>query len=484
MTDKGICRVAIVGGGITGLSATYALALAREGGAPVDEFLLEGSARAGGLILTEQVDGFTVEAGPDSFLTAKREPAVELCAELGLSGTFEGSRDSAGRTSIVHRGRLEPIPAGFTLFVPAKLSAALTSPLVPIGSKLAVLRDALRTPRAQPSHPADESVANFVERHLGRGILQTIAEPMIAGIYGADPEVLSAHATLPRLVRVSEEQGSLVRGMRRPSKPGAPSGSIFTTLREGMAALPNAILERLKTSGPGRVLFNRQVERIELLSRSDSQDRRSGCFALFCKDGTRHEADALILAMPASVSARLLGAVNAAAARELLSIPYTPAITVAAGYEKMPVNLPKGFGFVVPRSALRTVIACTFVHAKFGHRAPAGAALLRCFVGGARELHAAEWSDDKIVSAVDRDLRDILGIARPPDFWRIYRWSEAMPQYLVGHAERVAAIERLISETPGLFLAGNAYGGVGIPDCIRSARDAARRACEYASRHG
>lgn len=481
MTDTSTCRVAIVGGGITGLSVAYETARARENGVPVDEFLLEASDTAGGLIQTEQVEGFTIESGPDSFLTAKRD-AADLCAELGIAASLMGSNDNRGRTLILHRGRLTPLPGGLALFVPTQLRSTMTSPLIPFGSKAAILRDALRRrPRASTRAADDESVARFVSRHLGRGVLRTIAEPLLAGIYGADADELSAQAVLPRLVRMENERGSLVRAMLRAREGVAPAEPLFTTLTDGMAALPRAIRERLNGRGPIRWFFNRKVERIEKAEIVDSRATRGCRYTLFCRDGEKYLADAIVLAAPAAACARLLDTINAGASRALGSIPYTPAVTVALGYKEAPACLPPVFGFLVPRAERRTIVACTFVHEKFKRRAPPGAALLRCFLGGAREPRAAEWSEGEIVSAVKRDLKEILGIACAPDLLRIYRRAEAMPQYRVGHGRQVLEIERLIQLTPGIFLAGNAYDGVGIPDCIRSGHAAAKRVCEFAA---
>lgn len=481
MADKPVCRVAIVGGGISGLAVAHALALAREHGAPVNEFLLEASDTAGGLMQTEQVEGFTIESGPDSFLTAKRD-AADLCAELGIAAALIGSNDNRGRTLILHRGRLTPLPSGLALFVPTRLSSIVTSRLISFGSKVAILRDALRSrPRAAERNAGDESVARFVRRHLGRGVLRTIAEPLMAGIYGANADELSAQAVLPRLVQMEKERGSLVRGMLN-ARAGAPSAEpLFTTLTDGMAALPRAIVAKLNGRGTIRLLFNRKVERVETEEIPDAEGGHARRYTLFCRDGGKYEADAVVLAAPAPACARLLEPINAEVSRALGSIRYTPAVTVALAYKQASTGLPQVFGFLVPHAEGHAIAACTFVHEKFVRRAPPGAALLRCFLGGARDPSAAEWSDGEIASAVQRDLKEILGVVRPPDVLRIVRRSEAMPQYRVGHRGLILEIDRLIQREPGIFLAGNAYDGVGIPDCIRSGRAAANRVCEYAA---
>ncbi|MGH9395452.1 MAG: protoporphyrinogen oxidase [Terriglobia bacterium] len=487
-SNQPICRIAILGGGITGLAAAHELARARQTGAPIDEFLLEAGERLGGLIQTEDVEGFTIEAGPDSFLTAKRG-ASDLCSELGLAASLTGSNDGSRRTLILHRGRLEPLPDGLMFFVPTRLVPALGSRLISFESKFAILRDALRRrPPVPRNSDADESVASLVRRHLGNGVLEAIVDPLMAGVYGGDTEQLSARVLLPRFVAMEREWGSLVRGMLGAQKTASPAEPLFTTLKRGMAELPRALaarLEEVSGSADPRVFLSQSVESVEPVAASSRPEAATGSrpfrYAIRCRGGRSYEADAIVFALPATECARLLAPVSAPASRALAAIPYTPAVVVALGYPRLPKGLPESFGFLVPPKEGRKLLACTFVHAKFANRAPAGSALLRCFLGGAHQPDAAMWSDEELVSVVDRELREILGIAHQPAFRRIYRWPAAMPQYLVGHEKRIAEIERSLSGHPGLFLAGNAYGGIGIPDCIGSGRRAARRACEFAA---
>ncbi|MGH9451763.1 MAG: protoporphyrinogen oxidase [Terriglobia bacterium] len=485
MPNQLSCRIAVLGGGITGLTGAYELARARAGGAPIDEFLLEAGDRLGGLIRTEQVEGFTIEAGPDSFLTAKRE-ASNLCSELGLSASLTGSNDGLHRTFILHRGRLEPLPDGLMFFVPTRLAPALVSRLISLESKIAILRDAFRRRPAKPrdSDP-DESVAAFVRRHLGSGVLQAIVDPLMAGVYGGDTEQLSAQVLLPRFVAMERERGSLVRGMLRAHHT-APAEPFFTTLKHGMAELPGALaarLDELSGSAAPRVFLNQHVETIQADTHESWGGSRPYRYTLRCQGGATYEADAILFALPASECSRLLASLSTPASRALGAIPSTPAVMVALAYPHTPAGLPPGFGFLVPPREGRTLVACTFVHAKFDHRAPAGSALLRCFLGGAQQPEAAGWSDERLISVIDRELREILGLTQLPAFRRIYRWPAAMPQYRVGHAERMVELERAVRERAGLFLAGNAFGGIGIPDCIRSGRSAAARVCEFAARN-
>lgn len=479
--EQAASKIAVVGGGITGLAAGYALARARQSGAPVDEFLFEAGPRLGGLIQTERLEGFTLEAGPDSFLTAKMEK-TGLLPELGLESQVIASNDASRRTHILWRGRLEPLPDGLQFFVPTRLRSVISSRLIPFSSKLAILRDVMRRkPTGEES--ADESAACFVRRHLGVGVLDAIADPLLAGVYGGDSEKLSARAVLPALVALEHQHGSLVRGMLKARRTPQPRQPLFTTLKPGLDELPRALAARLDAPC-SRILLNYPVETIELSSLGAASGASLTRYALRCSGGKSFDADAVILALPAPACARLLRPLDAALASDLTDIPYTPALTVAIGYQTKPTNLPVGFGFLVPRTEGRELLACTFVQAKFSHRAPEGSALLRCFLGGAHHPEVLGWSDSEIVAQVERELREILGITQQPIFHRIYRWPGAMPQYQVGHGERVRRIQQGIGRHPGIFLAGNAYQGVGIPDCIESAKRAAKEALEFSRAAG
>lgn len=476
------CRIAILGGGITGLTAAYTLGRARAAGAPVNEFLLEAGGRLGGLICTERVDGFTIEGGPDSFLTAKMD-ATGLCRELELEGELTGSNDAARQTYILRRGRLEPLPDGLALFVPARLGPAFRSRLIPWGSKLRILRDTLRC-RPALSYAEDESVADFVRRHLGRGVLDWIADPLLTGVYGGDTETLSARALLPLFVSMEQRNGSLVRGMLKARKAPVPAKSIFTSLRGGLDQLPRALATKWESEwglDRQRLWLHQRVEAIEAQTGEASRSPGASRYLIRCQGNQSYEAEAIIMALPAPECARLVAPFDSGLSHELAAIAYAPAVTVALGYKSRPPGLPSGFGFLVPRREDRNLLACTFVHTKFPARAPEGAALLRCFLGGAHAASVVKWSDEDLLSMVLGEIRDILGIAKAPDLYRVSRWPGAMPQYLVGHQQRVAEIERGIRLHPGLFLAGNATHGVGIPDCMMSARSAAEEACEFAA---
>lgn len=466
-------KVVVIGGGITGLAAAYELARARQSGAPVCEVLLESGARVGGLIHTEQVDGFTVEAGPDSFLSGKMK-RTGLLAALGMEDRCIASNDAARRTWILWRGRLEPLPEGLQFFVPTRLSSVAASRLIPFSSKLAILRDFAGFARPASLPPGgEESAADFVRRHLGEGVLKSIADPLLAGVYGGDSEQLSAAAVLPSLVEIERKHGSLVRGMIKMRNTFRSSAPLFSSPQDGLEDLPRALRKQIE-------LLQGANCRIRLQCSAASLEAQGERYSVRCENGETLDADAVILSLPAPACARILRELDAALADELAGIPYTPAVIVALGYAQAPA-LPPGFGFLVPRSENRALLACTMVHAKFSRRAPPGAALLRCFMGGAHHPEAVNLSDEELLARALRDLREIAGVEQPPAFHHIYRLPRAMPQYTLGHEMRAGVIRARASLHPGLFLAGNAYQGVGIPDCIASAQRAVQQALEYAS---
>ena len=461
---------------MAGLAAAYRLGEARRAGAAVDERLFEAGDRLGGVVRTERIDGCVIEAGPDSFLTEKPEAAA-VAREQGLGGALQPSNDAGRRTNILHRGRLEPLPDGFLLMVPTRIGPVLTSHLIPVAGKLRMAREWLtgRAPGGPP--PAgDESVAGFLQRHFGDGVLENIAAPLLAGVYGGDSADLSARSVFARFCAMEQKHGSLVRAAlaarARLGARGAPP--IFTTLRDGLGSLAEALAGRIE---PERAQLRRRVVRLDAVSRSEAASPR---YRVVCDDGSQLEAESVILALPAWMSAGLLAGLDARLAAELGSIPYNSALTVAFAYEgRVRARLPRGFGFLVPRAEQRRLLACTFVHAKFDHRAPPERALLRCFLGGGRDTEILAAEDDQIVKVVREELRSILGLREKPLFSRLHRWPRAMAQYVVGHAERAQAIAGRLREHPGLYLAGNALSGIGVPDVIRTGETAAREAMAY-----
>ena len=468
-------RIAIIGGGIAGLSAAYELERTRAAGEPVAYTLYEARPQLGGSLASETVNGAVLERGPDSFLTEK-PAAAELCRELDLGAELLPSNDAARKTYIVVRNRLVPLPDGLMFLVPTKLAPTALTRLFSMGTKLRMGLELLHPPRAGEG---DESVAALVERHFGAEAVDRLADPLLSGIYGGDAAQLSARTVLPRLVEMEKKYGSLTRGMlaahkkmqaaaKNPSKArsGAPP-AIFTALRGGMQQLVDALVARL-----------------------DAGSLRTGTpvSALACKDdgwsveagGKAENYDALIMAAPAWAAASLLSKVDLPLSEELAGIPYSSSITVNLIYDERKMGaLPEGFGFLVPASEGRSMLACTFVHRKFLGRTPPGKAVLRAFLGGARREAQLDESDESLVATVRRELSEILGektlgLTVEPEHAQVARWRRAMAQYAVGHQERMQRVAARVAGLPGLRLVGNAYDGIGIPDCIRLGRLAAR----------
>jgi oxygen-dependent protoporphyrinogen oxidase len=412
------------------------------------------------------VDGCLVEAGPDSFLTEKPAVAV-LCRELGIEDQLVGSNDAHRKTSILVKGRLVPIPEGLQFLVPTRIVPALTTPLFSATTKLRMAKEYFSRPRRMEE---DESAAQFVERHFGPEMVERLADPLLAGVYGGEAARLSARAVLPRFVEMEARHGSLSRALlaarRRMSDNGA-ARPIFTSLRDGMQQLVDRVAAQLD---PGAVRLGVSMRAV---------GREQGQWLVLQQDGSVERFDFLVLAVPAYAAGALLRTAHPPLAKLLSAVPYSSSLTVALGYEAAAFDarpegkLPEGFGFLVPRSAQKRLLACTFVHNKFPHRAPEDRLLLRVFLGGARDEAVLALDDEEIVRTVRRELWEILGLGTDPRLARVYRWARAMAQYEVGHLERAAEIERLRYELPGLALAGNAYRGIGVPDCVRSGREAA-----------
>lgn len=458
-------RIAIIGGGISGLAAAFALEKQRRNGTPLEYVLFESSPRLGGVLVTDRVEGCLIEAGPDSFLTEKPW-ATDLCREIGLGDQLIGSNDADRKTYILVKGRLVVIPDGLMFMVPTKILPTVFSPLFSFGAKLRMAGEWFHPPHKAVS---DETVAAFVERHYGPEMVDRLADPLLSGVYGGEARQLSLRAVLPRFAEMEKNHGSLGRAMlaaRRKMGPASKSSAkpLFTSLTNGMQQMVDALVGRLTPSAlyPG--------------TRVSAIQRREEGWSVFA-NGAASSFDAVVIATPATVATELARGFSSELASELAGIQYTSSITVNLGFdEKVRACLPPGFGFLVPRSEGKQMLAATFVHNKFPHRAPEDRALLRCFIGGARSAEALSFSDDDLVRTVREELRQILDLTDVPLFTRVYRWNGAMAQYGVGHLERLQKIDNLLSQLPALALAGNGYRGIGVPDCIRSGSDAANRA--------
>jgi oxygen-dependent protoporphyrinogen oxidase len=460
-------RIAIIGGGISGLSAAFYLQKARAAGADLEYTLFESGQRLGGSMYSDQVEGCLVEAGPDSFLTEKPW-ALSLCKDLGIADQLIGSNDAQRKTYILVNGRLVAMPDGLMFMVPTQLVATALSPLFSWSTKLRMARELLHPPRPMQS---DETVAQLVERHFGAEVVDRLADPLLSGVYGGDAARLSARAVLPRFVEMEEKYGSLSRAMLAAHKKMMatrkhPPPPLFTSLQDGMQQMVDAIAARLD---PESIRLRTHILRVYPEDASSSSSWR-----VAVEMNGEERFDAVLIATPANVAGTLLDGVDRGLARNLLDITYSSSITVTLGYYKQQLaGLPPGFGFLVPRSEGTRMLACTFVHNKFPHRAPEDKGILRCFLGGARDEAVLGLSDDELLETVHRELRDILKLDARPIFSRVYRWRGAMAQYEPGHIARVRRIEKRASEIPGLALAGNAYHGIGVPDCIRSGMEAA-----------
>jgi oxygen-dependent protoporphyrinogen oxidase len=456
-------RIAIIGGGISGLAAAFALEERRRSGA-VDYTLYESSANLGGVLRTEHVGGCIVEAGPDSFITEKPW-AANLCRALDLGDQLIGSNDADRKTYILVHGRLIPMPDGLMFMVPTKILPTGFSPLFSWSTKLRMAQELFHPPRPAA---ADESVASMVERHYGSEMVDRLADPLLSGVYGGEAASLSVRAVLPRFAEMERTHGSLGRAMlaarkKMPYSANKPAPPLFTSLKNGMQQLIETIVPRLNQSS---LLTSVPVESMQRESESWSVSAGSKS-ARF---------DAVILAVPAGVAAKLLSTCSAELSAELAAINYSSSITVGLAYDgEVRQSLPPGFGFLVPRSEGKRLLAATFVHNKFPHRAPAGRALLRCFFAGSSAENIWQLSDDAMITIVRTELQQILGLRAAPLFARVYKWKSAMAQYGVGHLDRLDRIERLRQQLPGLALAGNAYRGIGVPDCVRSGQDAAKQ---------
>ncbi|MBI3924817.1 MAG: protoporphyrinogen oxidase [Armatimonadetes bacterium] len=452
-------RVAVVGAGISGLTAAYE---AVEAGCEVQ--LYEASGRLGGVIQTDVENGFVLEGGPDSILTAKPW-GVDLIRRLGLEDQAVRTQVQYERSLILRKGRLLPVPEGFRLMAPQRILPFALSPVLSWPGKLRMALDLFIKPRRSDD---DETLAKFVIRRLGLEALERLAQPMIAGIYAADPYRLSLKATMPQFLEMEQRHGSILRAMLanrnqpRPSASG-PRYGMFLNFPGGTSALVEGLAKRLPE---GCVRLQTAVTAV-----TPEGDR----WVLEAEGRVEHY-DVVLLALPAYRSAALLKSVDSGLACDLDSIYYGSAATVNLGFHERQLRHPlDAFGFVAPAVENRTLLACTFSHRKWPGRAPSGTALLRAFVGGSTHPERVDWDDATMLSRVLSELHELLGIEGPPLFHRISRWRGSMPEYRVGHLDLVERIDRRAAGLPGLGLLGNAYHGVGIPDCVHRATRVTRQ---------
>lgn len=468
-------RVVVIGGGISGLTAAHRLVeQSRARRRPVEVCLLEAGYRLGGAISTQRRDGFLMEAGPDAFITEKPW-ALDLCHRLGLDDRLVGTNPAFRRSFVVRNGRLLPVPEGFYLLAPLRVRPFLTSPVFSWWGKLRMACD-LVLPRGPAA--SDESLADFVRRRFGREALERMAQPMVSGVYGADPQALSAQATMPRFRDMERRYRSVIRGLRAAERrerrrssvreAGGPRYGLFVTLADGLQTLVEVLAARLPS---GAVRLGCEVAGLQPIARDGATRWR-----IALTGGETIEAEGVCVASPAHRAAALVRGFDGALADELAAIRHTSLAVVHLAYRRADVRHPlNGFGFVVPATERRPLLGCTFSSVKFPRRAPEGSVLLRAFLGDELQAGAYALDEPSLVTLMRHEVETLLGIGAPPLWSDVTRHPAAIPQFRVGHLDRMASLERRLATWPGLALAGNAYRGLGIPDCVHSGEQAAEQ---------
>lgn len=399
------------------------------------------------MIQTEKVQGCTLEAGPDSFLAVK-PAALELIRDVGLAGEVIGSNDDQRATYILKRGKLYPLPEGMMMMIPTKIMPVVKSGLLSWGTKIKMGLEYFR----RPSQHEDRSVREFLIDHYGEEAVDYLAEPLLAGVYGGDPGALSVNSVLGRFVELERKYGSLTRAVLSNPRPKGGE-SLFKTLKPGLTKLIAALAPAADS----------QQGLAEAMERKGSGWRVR-------IHGEWVDAAAVVVATRAHQAGKLLHSLDPALGKLLTSIPYTSSLTLSLGYKRAEIkHAMDGFGFLVPKRERSHVKACTWVHKKFNFRVPEDRVVMRCFMSG----DALDESDQKLVEIARGELRDIMGVQASPDFHVIHRWPGSMAQYTVGHQKRIEEVQSRMRSLPNLYLAGNYFDGIGIPDCIRLGRVAA-----------
>ncbi len=456
-------QIAVIGGGITGLAASYELQKKIQSGNLDAQFTLyEGSGRLGGVIRTDYTNGFVIEQGPDSFLTRKRS-MYNLTVELGLEKELVTNQSGA---YILHESGLQRMPEGAVMGIPTKLRPFLTTGLFSMKGKIRAGMD-LFLPRGKAGQE-DQSVGDFFRRRLGNEVVDHLIEPLLSGIYAGRIDNLSLQATFPQFQEIENKHRSLILGMRNVSGSKTPQepvflgemkkpANMFLTLRGGLQSLVDRLEKELDEKA---VMKNKKLIRIE---------KEGKGIRLHFEDGSDAYADKVLLTTRHHEAYELFKEMDFM--EPMGKVPSTSVATVALAYDSSAMTKPlNGTGFVIPKKAGYTITACTWTHHKWEHTAPEGKALLRAYVGRAGEEEIVSKSDKEIVEAVRRDLKEIMGIEAEPELHLVTRWRNAMPQYEVGHRERLQAIEKkLAAEYPAVKLLGASYRGIGLPDCIDQA---------------
>jgi protoporphyrinogen/coproporphyrinogen III oxidase len=462
-------KIIVIGGGIAGLAAAYRIQNEISAGAPLECSLLEGGERFGGKIATEKSEGFVIERGPDSFISQK-PAAIRLCQQLGIGDHLVGTNPGAPSTYVYTGGKLVTMPDGLSLMIPTKFLPFAFTPLFSLTGKIRMAFDLLIPKKVGEG---DESLASFVRRRMGEEALRKMAEPMLAGIYASDPETMSIGSTFPMFVETERKYRSLILGMLarkktmllNANKRPASNHTLFMTLKEGLGEMVEAVIKKSPD-----IQFKSEA-RVESISGNE------GDWLVNLEGGGEYKAQALILATPGSITAQLLQPVAPDSAEILKQIKYVSTATVTLAYKKEGFSHAlDGFGFVVPKCEGRSILACTWTSSKFPHRAPEGYVMLRCYLGGALQEDIAEKDESTLISLVRQDLKEIMGVHEEPVFSKAFHNRKSNVQYHVNHSQRIDAVMQGLKS--GLFLAGSAYRGIGIPDCIQNGTQSAESAIQ------
>ena len=453
--------VVIVGAGMAGLATGFELTRKN-----ITFVLLEAGPRPGGVVLSEDVDGYTIDAGPDALL-AQKPAGIALCEEVGLRDRLISTRPP--RFAFIQRGgRLHALPASSVLGVPTEMGPFVRTGLFTWRGKLRMGAEIFVPPKRDDS---DESIGAFMRRRFGSEACDYLAEPLLAGIHAGDVDRLSIGALFPRFTEAERASGSLIRWFRKQPRRASSGDGAFRSLPGGLSELVRAVVARLP---PGSLRLSTPVVRI---------DASAGDLVVETTSGERVAASAVVLATPAYVTSRLIGSFDAQLALLCGEISYASTATVALGFPRAAVQHPlEGSGFVVPRVESNGILAATWLSSKWDHRAPEGRVLMRAFIGGGRDPRAFELSDREMIARALSALAPLVGITGQPELTRVYRWERASAQHEVGHLARMQAIERALSHRPGLFLTGSGFRGVGIPDCVADGRATAGHVIQWLSR--
>lgn len=459
-------KIVVVGGGITGLTAAYTIQKeSLQQKLDLDITLIESSHRLGGKIQTAQKEGFVIEKGPDSFLERKQSMA-RLISEVGLADRLVAN--ATGQSFILMNDKLHPMPGGAIMGIPTQIRPFMTTDLVSMTGKLRAGADFV-LPRSKER--GDQSLGRFFRRRLGNEIVENLIEPLLSGIYAGDIDQISLMSTFPQFHKMEQDHRSLITGIKKTNpaaaKPKKPKKSMFLTLTSGLQSLIDALEEYLDQTA---ILKGVKVESIEENAQGPHR------YSLKMNSGELLEADSIIFSVPHFVASSIFQKHHLLT--EFKDVPATSVATVAMAFPQEAVSgVPDGTGFVVSRNSDYTITACTWTHNKWPHTTPEGKVLLRCYVGRSGDEAVVDLADDQIEEIVLNDLNNIMGVSAKPEFTIVTRWKNAMPQYTVGHKQRLAKVRsELEADFPGVYLAGGSYDGIGLPDCIDQGESAAAQA--------